>query len=421
MTGEPDHRNDAVASNGVDSRVDSGGDVVADGEFREATRLVRGGLLRSAFDETSEALYLTSGYVYGSAAEAEAAFAGEHDRYIYSRYGNPTVAMFEERLRLLEGAETCLATTSGMAAVFASLASHVSAGDRVVGSRALFGSCHVILAEILPRLGVETELVDGTSLQEWERALAGGARAVFIESPSNPGLQIIDLSAVSELAHAAGATVIVDNVFASPILQKPLELGADVVVYSATKHIDGQGRTLGGAVLASQAFHEDYLVPFTRHTGPSLSPFNAWTLLKGLETLRLRVEAACGSANELAMRLEKAGGSVRSVGYPGLESHPQHALAKQQMDAGGTVLTIDVGDKDSAFHFLDSLRLFDISNNLGDTKSIVTHPATTTHRRIGEEGRALVGIGEGLVRLSIGLEDVEDLADDLDQAIGALR
>ncbi len=384
--------------------------------FREATNLARGGLARSQFDETAEAIYATSGYVYSSAAEAEAAFAGEHDRYIYSRYGNPTVATFEERLRLVEGAEACRATASGMAAVFASLISLVSAGDRVVASRALFGSCHVILTEILPRMGVATELVDGTDLAAWERALAPGANAVFLESPSNPGLEIIDLRAVCDLAHAAGALVIVDNVFASPVLQKPLEFGADVVVYSATKHIDGQGRTLGGAVLSTEQFIAETLVPFLRHTGPSLSPFNAWVLAKGLETIRLRVEASSTSATELAARLE-SDNRVATVRYPMLVSHPQHDLAKRQMSAGGTILTIDVETKDRAFSFLDSLHLFDISNNVGDSKSLVTHPATTTHRRLPEEAREAVGIGAGMVRLSIGLEDLEDLYEDLDQAL----
>jgi len=388
-------------------------------ELREATLLVRGGLERTGFDETAEGLFLTSGYVYGSAAEAEAAFAGEHDRYIYSRYGNPTVSMFEERLRLIEGTEACMATASGMAAVFASLASFVSAGDKVVGSRALFGSCHVILSEILPRLGVETVQVDGSSLDEWEQALAGGARAVFLETPSNPGLEIIDLAAVSELAHAAGALVIVDNVFASPVLQKPLAFGADVVVYSATKHIDGQGRVLGGAVLSTEEFKTDYLMPFTRHTGPSLSPFNAWVLVKGLETMRLRVDAMSRSAHTLAEQLEQHS-SVDRVGYPMLPSHPQFELAKRQMSAGGTVLTIDAQNKERAFAFMDAMELFDISNNVGDSKSLATHPATTTHRRIGAEARALVGIGDGMIRLSIGLEDPQDLYTDLDIALSQL-
>jgi len=385
-------------------------------DMREATLLVRGGLARTSFDETAEGLFLTSGYVYADASEAEAAFAGDHDRYIYSRYGNPTVSMFEERLRLLEGADACMATASGMAAVFASLASLVQAGDTVVSSRALFGSCHVIVSEILPRLGVESIQVDGTSLSEWEQALANGARAVFLETPSNPGLEIIDLAAVSELAHAAGAIVIVDNVFASPVLQKPFDFGADVVVYSATKHIDGQGRVLGGAVLCTDAFKTDYLMPFTRHTGPSLSPFNAWVLLKGLETLRLRVDAMSRSAHALAAELETHP-AVDRVGYPMLASHPQFDLAKRQMTAGGTVLTVDVGDKTDAFAFMDSLQLFDISNNVGDSKSLATHPATTTHRRIGPEARASVGIGDGMVRLSIGLEDAADLLEDLTAAL----
>jgi O-succinylhomoserine sulfhydrylase len=388
-------------------------------DYDESTLLVRGGLKRSGFDETAEAIYPTSGYVYGSAAEAEAAFAGEQKRYIYSRYGNPTVSVFEERLRLLEGAEACMATASGMAAVFAALASYVSAGDRVVGSRALFGSCHVILDEILPRLGVTTALVDGTSLIAWEEALAGGAKAVFLETPSNPGLEIIDLAAVSEMAHAAGALVIVDNVFASPVLQKPMELGADVVVYSATKHIDGQGRTLGGAVLASQDFIDEALMPFLRHTGPSLSPFNAWVLAKGLETIRLRVEESSRSALCLAQFLE-GDQRVRQVRYPSLSSHPQHDLAKVQMSAGGTILTIDLATKDAAFRFLDALQLFDISNNVGDSKSLVTHPATTTHRRLPPEARTAVGIGDGLVRLSVGLEAVSDLRQDLDRALQQL-
>ena len=387
-------------------------------EYAEATNLIRGGLARSGFDETSEAIYLTSGFVYGSAAEAEAGFAGEHERYLYSRYGNPTVSMFEERLRLLEGAEDAMATASGMAAVFASLASLVHAGDRVVGSRALFGSCHVILSEILPRLGVDTEMVDGTSLAEWERALAGGAKAVFLETPSNPGLELIDLRAVADMAHAAGAIVIVDNAFASPVLQKPLELGADVVVYSASKHIDGQGRTLGGAVLGTTDYIRGTLMPFLRHTGPSLSPFNAWVLVKGLETLRLRVEAASVSAETIATRLSDDA-RIATVRYPTLVSHPQHSLAKSQMSMGGTILTIDVETKDRAFAFLDSLELFDISNNVGDSKSIVTHPATTTHRRLGPEARATVGIGDGMIRVSIGLEDVEDLSRDIDRALAS--
>ena len=387
---------------------------------REATRLVRGGLHRSEFDETSEALYLTSGYVYGSAAEAEAAFSGDIKRYMYSRFGNPTVSAFEERMRLLEGAEACRATATGMAAVFASLACQVSAGDRVVASRALFGSCHVVLVDILPRFGIETVLVDGTSLDEWERALAPGATAVFIETPSNPGLEIIDLPAVTDIAHTAGARVVVDNVFASPVLQAPLDLGADIVVYSATKHIDGQGRTMGGAVLASQDFVDELLVPFMRHTGPSLSPFNAWTLLKGLETLRIRVDAQSTAAEQIAVLLEDHP-MIAAVRYPGLPSHPQHELAMAQMKGGGTIVVLNIdGDKEATFAFVDGLSLFDISNNLGDTKSLVTHPATTTHSRLDAEQRALVGITDNMVRLSIGLEDPADLLDDLNHALDRL-
>jgi O-succinylhomoserine sulfhydrylase len=386
----------------------------------EATKLIRGGLTRTPFNETAEAIFPTSGYVYGSAAEAEAAFAGEVDRYIYSRYGNPTVSMFEERLRLIEGAEACMATASGMAAVFASLASLLKAGDRVVGSRALFGSCSVVLTEILPRFGIETILVDGADMDQWNDALSTDTQAVFLESPSNPGLQIVDIAAVAELAHASGATVVVDNVFATPLLQKPLELGADVVVYSATKHIDGQGRVLGGAVLGTQKYVDDFLMPFLRHTGPSLSPFNAWTLVKGLETLRLRVDASCATALMLATKLGDHS-ALESVLYPGHPSHPQFDLAASQMTSGGTVvaLTID-GDKDKTFRFLDGLRLFDISNNLGDSKSLATHPATTTHRRLGPEGRALVGIGESMVRLSIGLEDPEELLADIQNSLDDL-
>lgn len=381
--------------------------------MRPDTVSVRGGLTRSGFDETAEAIYATSGYVYSSAAEAESAFAGETERFIYSRYGNPTVKMFEERLRLLEGAEACMATASGMAAVYAALASYVSAGDTVVSSRALFGSCHVIISEILPRFGIKTIQVDGTDLAQWEKALSNGARAVFLETPSNPGLEIIDLVAVAEMAHGAGALVMVDNVFATPVLQSPLELGADVVIYSATKHIDGQGRTLGGAVLGTQDFVSNSLMPFMRHTGPSLSPFNAWVLVKGLETLRLRVEAACSSAEFLVTAL-KGHDKLTRVSYPFSDDHPQFDIAKRQMSRGGTIITFDVkGGKENSFAFLDALQLCDISNNVGDSKSLVTHPATTTHRRLGPEGRALVGIGDGLVRLSVGLEDPEDLLEDL--------
>jgi O-succinylhomoserine sulfhydrylase len=388
-----------------------------EGSPGESTILIRGGVTRTGFDETAEAIFPTSGYVYGSAAEAEAAFKGETERFIYSRYGNPTVAMFEERLRLLEGAEACMATASGMSAIFASLACLVNAGDRVVGSRALFGSCSVILTDILPRLGVETVLVDGTNLDEWAKALSVPTVATFLESPSNPGLQIADMAAVAQMTHAAGGRLIVDNVFASPVLQKPLTFGADVVVYSATKHIDGQGRVLGGAVLSTTEYVDELLMPFLRHTGPSLSPFNAWTLLKGMETLRLRVDASAASALSIASKLD-GHPKLDSVLYPELPSHPQHELAMRQMSSGGTVVAVNIsGGKDETFRFLDGLSLFDISNNLGDSKSLVTHPATTTHRRIGPDGRALAGIGESMVRLSIGLEEPTELLDDLLHAL----
>jgi O-succinylhomoserine sulfhydrylase len=385
-----------------------------------ATLLVRGGTTRSQHDETCEALFMTSGFVYGTAAEAEAAFAQDGSRYVYSRYRNPTVGMFEERLRLIEGAEACRATASGMAAVFAALLCQLRAGDRVVSSRALFGSCHYIVSELLPRYGIATVLVDGCDLGAWEAAFAGGARAAFCESPSNPAMEIVDLAAVARLAHRAGARLVVDNVFATPLLQKPLELGADIVVYSATKHIDGQGRALGGAILGSAQFLKDELGGFYRHTGPSLSPFNAWLLLKGLETLELRVERQCRSATAIARYLETHPKVERTL-YPGLPSHPQFALAQRQMKGGGSVVSFDVaGGKAGAFRFLDALRLVDISNNLGDSKSLVTHPATTTHQRLSPEARAELGISDGLVRLSAGLEGETDLLGDLERALAAV-
>jgi O-succinylhomoserine sulfhydrylase len=381
-----------------------------------ATILVRGGATRSPHEETCEALFMTSGFVYDDAAAAEAAFAQEGSRYVYSRYRNPTVAMFEERLRLLERAEACRATSSGMAAVFAALLCRLRAGQKVVSSRALFGSCHYIVAELLPRWGIETVLVDGRDLGAWETALAGAALA-FCESPSNPAMEIINLAEVARLTHRAGGLFIVDNVFATPLLQKPLALGADVVVYSATKHIDGQGRCLGGAILASEKFIKDDLGLFYRHTGPSLSPFNAWLLLKGLETLELRVDRQCRTAEAVAWYLETHP-KVTRVLYPGLPSHPQHELASRQMKQGGGVVCFDVaGDKAGCFRFLDALRLVDISNNLGDSKSLVTHPATTTHSRLKPEQRAELGIGDTLVRFSAGLEAEADLLADIERAL----
>lgn len=386
--------------------------------WRSATKLVRGGTERSPFQETSEGLFLTSGYVYDSAEEAERAFTGDAQRYMYSRYANPTVNMFENRLALLEGAEYCVSTATGMAAVYAALISHLKAGDRVVASRALFGSCHYIITQELPKFGIETVLVDGIDLDAWAEALADKTQCVFLETPSNPALEIIDIKAVSELAHKAGALLVVDNVFATPILQKPLELDADIVMYSATKHIDGQGRTMGGAILTNNGdFFENSLTPFLRHTGPSLSPFNAWVLLKGLETLDIRVERHVENAHALAKFLEYRK-QVTKVLYPGLDSHPQHELAMQQMTGGGTIVSFEIdGGKDGAFRFLDGLGLIDISNNLGDAKSLITHPATTTHQRLSPEERTEIGISDGLVRLSVGLEDVEDLKEDLDQAL----
>ncbi len=386
-------------------------------QWRTQTQLVRGGTRRSMFDETNEAIFMTSGFIYEKAEDAEAAFKNEVDRFIYSRYGNPTNEMFQDRFCLLEGAEACRATASGMAAVFASLACHVNAGDRVVGARALFGSCHFILTEILPRFGVEVEIIDGSNLSQWEKALSQPTKAVFFETPSNPGLEIIDVYAVCQMAHNAGALVIVDNVFATPILQQPLELGADVVVYSTTKHIDGQGRTMGGAILGPEEWVDNVLSPFYRHTGPSMSPFNAWLLLKGLETLDIRVKRHCKNATEIANFLIEHKTPTRVL-YPGLDSHPQYELAKTQMSDFGTVVCIDLnGKKDKAFRFMNALKLIDISNNLGDTKSLTTHPATTTHQRLSEEERARLGITDGFVRLSIGLEDIEDLKEDIAQAL----
>ena len=386
-----------------------------------ATIGVRGGLLRSGFDETAEGLYLTSGYVYGSAAEAEKAFTGEIDRFVYSRYGNPTVAMFEERLRLIEGAPAAFATSSGMAAVFTGLGALLGAGDRLVVGRSLFGSCFVVCNEILPRWGVETVFVDGEDLDQWEQALSKPTTAVFFETPSNPMQSLVDIAAVSEMAHAAGAKVVLDNIFATPLLQQGLPLGVDVVIYSGTKHIDGQGRVLGGAILGDKEYIDGPVQTLMRHTGPALSPFNAWVLLKGLETLSIRVDYSTASALRVAEFLEGHPG-VRWVRYPYLASHPQHDLAKRQMSGGGTVVTFELDapegmGKQRAFEVLDKLAIIDISNNLGDSKSLITHPATTTHRAMGPEGRAAIGLGDGVVRISVGLEGTEDLIADLDRAL----
>lgn len=383
----------------------------------QATLGVRGGLLRSQFDETAEALFLSSGYVYESAAAAEQAFTGEVDRFVYSRYGNPTVSMFEERLRLVEGAPAAFATASGMAAVFVSLGALLGAGDRLVAARSLFGSCFVVCNEILPRWGVETVFVDGDDMAQWEQALSVPTKAVFFETPSNPMQSLVDIAAVSEMAHAAGAKVVLDNVFATPLLQQGFPLGADVVVYSGTKHIDGQGRVLGGAILGDEEYIDGPVQKLMRHTGPALSAFNAWVLLKGLETMAVRVDYSNRSAQRIAEFLEAQPG-VNWVKYPFLESHPQFDLAKRQMRGGGTVITFELdGGKSRAFEMLDKLQIIDISNNLGDAKSLITHPATTTHRAMGPEGRASIGLGDGVVRISVGLEGTDDLITDLERAL----
>ena len=387
----------------------------------QATIGVRGGLLRSGFEETSEAIFLNSGYVYSSAGEAEKAFTGEIDRYVYSRYGNPTISMFEERLRLIEGAEAVFATGSGMAAVFTGLGALLGAGDRLVAARSLFGSCFVVCNEILPRWGVETVFVDGVDLDQWAQALSQPTTAVFFETPSNPMQSLVDIAAVSEMAHAAGAKVVLDNIFATPLLQHGLPLGVDVVIYSGTKHIDGQGRVLGGAILGSKDYIEGPVQTLMRHTGPALSPFNAWVLVKGLETMAVRVNSRNASAQRVAEFLEGHAG-VRWVRYPFLPSHPQYDLAKRQMSGGGTVVTFELDAPDGkgkqrAFEVLDKLSIIDISNNLGDSKTLITHPATTTHRAMGPEGRAAIGLGDGVVRISVGLEGTEDIIADLDRAL----
>ena len=388
-------------------------------EYRPATRLIHGGVTRTQFGETAEALFLTSGFVYDSAEQAEATFNNTIRHYQYSRFGNPTVAMLEARLTEIEDAEACRATATGMAAVHAALMCHLRTGDRVVAARALFGSCHWIVSTLLPRFGIETEFVDGADPAAWRAALAKPAALVLLETPSNPMLEIVDLRLVAELAHAAGAIVVVDNVFATPLLQRPLAFGADVVVYSCTKHIDGQGRVLGGAVLGRRAWIEEVLQPYIRNTGPSISPFNAWLLLKGLETLALRLDAACRGAETLAGFLAAQSGVAR-VWYPSRADHPQQALAMAQMAAGGTMVTFEVaGGKPAAFRLMNALRLIAVSNNLGDSKSLVTHPATTTHMRIGAEERARLGITDGVIRLSVGLEDPRDLEDDLARGLAA--
>ena len=387
-----------------------------DWEINPQTAAVRAGLARSGFGETSEALYLNSGFTYSSAQEAFDSFADETDHYLYSRFHNPTVQMFEKRLAAIEGAEYCVATGSGMSAMFASVACLVKSGDHVVASAAMFSSCHVVLTEILPKWGVTVELVKGNDPAIWAAALTKQTRVVFIESPSNPLMEIVDIRMVSDLAHKVGATVIVDNVMASPVLQKPLALGADVVMYSATKHIDGQGRVLAGAVLGSFSYIHEYLIPFTRHTGPSLSPFNAWVLLKSLETMEMRVRRMCENAQAIAEFLETRK-EVKSVKYPGLKSHPDYVTVQKQMTGGGSTIGIEfAGNQKDAFAFMDALRIIDISNNLGDSKSLITHPSSTTHRRLSPNVQAEMGITPSVLRLSVGLEHVDDLIKDLTQA-----
>ena len=387
--------------------------------WHPATQAVRSGTARSNFDETSEGLFLTSGYVYATAQEASDTFAGEIEHDVYSRYTNPTVRMFEQRLAALEGAPACRATASGMAAVFCALAALLENGDRVVASRSMFGACLTVVSEFFPKWGVECVLVDPTDNAAWAEALSVPTQVVFFETPSNPMQELVDIAAVSELAHAVGATVVVDNVFGTPVFSRPLEHGADVVVYSATKHIDGQGRVLGGAVLGAPEVIDE-VESLLRTIGPSLSPFNAWVLLKGLETLSLRVTQMADNAETIARWLETQP-RVTTVLHPLLDSHPQRELVAKQMTGGGSVVTLKIdGGQDEAFAFMDALTLFDISNNLGDAKSLVTHPATTTHRRIGPEKRAAAGITDGTVRLSVGLEDVRDLLADLEQALASL-
>ena len=388
-------------------------------EINSQTAAVRAGLARSGFGETSEALYLNSGFTYSSAQEALESFTDETDHFVYSRFHNPTVAMFEKRLAAIEGAQYCVATGSGMAAMFASLACLVEAGDHIVASAAMFSSCHVVITEILPKWGVTFELVKANDRDAWEKALSKPTKAVFIETPSNPLMEIVDIAFVSELSHRVGATVIVDNVMASPVLQKPLELGADVIMYSATKHIDGQGRVLAGAILGSFSYIHEKLIPFIRHTGPTLSPFSAWVLVKSLETMELRIMRMCESAQAIAEFLEKRK-EIKSVRYPGLASHPDRAVIKKQMSAGGTTIGIEIaGTQKDAFKFMDSLRIIDISNNLGDSKSLITHPASTTHRRLSPDIQAESGITPSVLRLSVGLEHVDDLLKDLDQALSS--
>ncbi len=390
-------------------------------KWKKSTRAVHAGIRRSQYGEVSEAIFLTQGFVYDTAEAAEARFlkAGA-DEFIYARYGNPTTAMFEQRIAALEGAQDGFATASGMAAVSGALMAMLRAGDHVVSSRALFGSCLYVLEEVLTRYGVAVTFVDGTDQAQWAAAIRPGTKAVFFESMSNPTLEVIDIRAVSALAHDVGAVVIVDNVFATPVWSDAMAQGADVVIYSATKHIDGQGRALGGVILGTQEFIRKTVEPYMKHTGGSMSPFTAWMMLKGLETMELRVRAQTASALALAQALQRHEALCRVI-YPGLASHPQHALCMAQMNgAGGTLLAIDTGSREAAFRMLNALEIFTISNNLGDAKSIATHPATTTHQRLPDDQKQVLGITPGLIRLSVGLEDTGDLLDDLTQSLAAI-
>jgi O-succinylhomoserine sulfhydrylase len=387
--------------------------------WETATRLVRGGLARSEFGETSEPIYLTQGFVYDTAEAADARFGGNAPGFVYSRYANPTNKMFEDRLALLEGAEACRSTASGMAAVHTALIGLLKAGDHILASKALFGSCRWIITQLLPRYGVEATTVEGTDIDAWRAAVRPNTRAIFLESPANPLLEVIDIAAIAEIAKDAKARLVVDNVFATPLYQKPLQLGADVVVYSATKHIDGQGRVLGGAILGDAQLLDDAYKDFLRHTGPALSPFSAWVLLKGLETIDLRVRRQTETAAKLADILADHP-KMKRLFYPHRKDHPQYELAKRQMSAGSNLIALDVGGRDEAFRFLNALQIVDISNNLGDAKSLATHPSTTTHRSFTEEDRQAIGLTDGCIRLSVGLEGENDLARDLVRALDSV-
>jgi len=386
-------------------------------EWQLDTNLVRGGLRRSNFGETSEAIFMNSGFCYDSAETAESRFNGVAPGFVYSRYSNPTLATLEDRLALMEKAERCCVMASGMAAVFGSMMCQLKAGDHVVASKVLFGSCYYIITQILPRFGIEYTLVDGANLDEWKKAFKKNTTVVFVETPANPTLDIVDIAEVAKICKKHKASLIIDNVFSTPLLQHPLELGADIVVYSTTKHIEGQGRCLGGAVLSNQKFIDEALLPFHRHTGPAMSPFNAWVTLKGLETLTLRVARHCENAAKIAEFLEKSP-KISRVFYPSLKSHPHYEIAKKQMANGGPMIAFEVkGGKKAAFKFMNKLKVIDISNNLGDAKSLITHPASTTHSNIDAKEKAKIGITDSLLRLSVGIEDINDLINDIKQGL----